>query len=247
MHDHESDRLGRNAVSLGVTAALAATPSVATAQTQLEEITVTARKRAQNVQDVPLTVQAFDTEALREKMLRGFQDYVKELTSVSFGTSSPGATTIAFRGALSQPTGFDTISSSILYLDEVPITRDGQNPDVRLYDIERVEALSGPQPTLYGAGSQSGTLKIVTAKPSTTERNAWLDVGAAVTEGGEPSWYASGATNLILDADHLAIRLVGFTETEGGYIDNVLGTTGDYSPDNGTRSNAEFVEDDIND
>ncbi len=168
MKSRHAQRFHRTAVAVGVLTALAAAPRTALAQQQLQEVIVTAQKRAQNIQDVPVVIQAFDAEAIREKMFRGFQDYVKELTSVSFGTSSPGATTIAFRGALSQPTSFDTLSSSVLYLDEIPITRDGQNPDVRLYDIERLEALSGPQPTLYGLGSQSGTLRIITVKPDTT-------------------------------------------------------------------------------
>ncbi|MEM7503993.1 MAG: TonB-dependent receptor [Pseudomonadota bacterium] len=236
----------RTSVSLGVMVAIAGNPARVHAQ-ELEEIVVTARKRAQNIQDVPLPIQAFDNAAIREKGLRDFEDYAKELTSVSFGTSSPGATTIAFRGALSQPTGFDTISSSTLYLDEIPITRDGQNADVRLIDIERVEALSGPQPTLYGAGSQSGTLKIVTNKPDTSGFGGWLDVGAGSTKGGEESYDISGAINIPLIDDKLAIRLVGFYEEEGGYIDNVLGTTSDYSPTNGDRDNADLVEDDIND
>ena len=227
-------------------AAIAGAPATVWAQ-ELEEIVVTARKRAQNIQEVPLYIQAFDSDAIRERMLRGFQDYAKELTSVSFGTSSPGATTIAFRGTLSQPTGFDTISSSTLYLDEIPITRDGQNPDVRLFDVERLEALSGPQPTLYGQGSQSGTLKIVTNKPTTEEFGGWLDFGLATMDEGEESYNISGAVNIPFAEQKLAVRLVGFYELEGGYVDNVLGTTGDYSPENGTRDNAAFVKEDIND
>jgi len=247
MPARNAQQLRRTAVSVGVLAALSVSPPAVLAQQELQEVIVTAQKRTQNLQDVPVHIQAFDAEAIREKMFRGFQDYVKELTSVSFGTSSPGATTIAFRGALSQPTSFDTLSSSVLYLDEVPITRDGQNPDVRLYDIERLEAISGPQPTLYGLGSQSGTLRIITAKPDVSASTGSLDIGAGVTEDGEPSYYGSGVVNLPLVDDKLAVRLVGFYEYEGGYIDNVLGTTGDYSADNGTRSNADVVEDDIND
>ena len=213
----------------------------------LGNIVVTARKREEFLQDVPVSVQAIGNEDIRVQGLRDFQDYVRELTSVSFGTSSPGATTIAFRGALSQPTGFDTISSSVMYLDEIPITRDGQNPDVRLIDIERVEALAGPQPTIYGAGSQSGTLKIVTNKPSTEGMEGFVQAGLSATENGDPSYDIQGAINIPLVEDKLAIRLVGFYEREGGYIDNVLGTTAAYSPNNGDRDNADFVANDIND
>ena len=214
---------------------------------EIEEIIVTARKREQSIQDAPLPIQAFDTEAIREKGLRTFQDYVKELTSVSYGTASPGATTIAFRGTLAQPTGFDTISSSTLYVDEIPITRDGQNADVRMIDIERLEALSGPQPTLYGAGSQSGVLRIVTNKPDTSEFGGYYQVGGSSTRYGQGSYDAHAVVNIPLAEDRLAVRLVGFYEFEGGYIDNVLGTTSAYSQYNGDRDNADVVENNIND
>lgn len=98
MKSRHAQRFHRTAVAVGVLTALAAAPRTALAQQQLQEVIVTAQKRAQNIQDVPVVIQAFDAEAIREKMFRGFQDYVKELTSVSFGTSSPGAT-IAARSA----------------------------------------------------------------------------------------------------------------------------------------------------
>lgn len=233
-------------IALGVMAGLVTVPKEAGAQA-LEEIIVTARRRAQDIQEVPLYIQAFSGEDLRESMARGFEDYARDLTSVSFGTSGPGASTIAFRGAISQPAGFDAISSSTLYLDEIPITRDGQNPDVRLYDIERLEALSGPQPTLYGAGSQSGTLKIVTNKPNTESNGGSVMLEGGYLSEGEASYNASGVANLVIIPDELAVRFVGFYEHEGGYIDNVLGTTSLYGPDNGDRDNADKVEDDVND
>ncbi|MEM0954871.1 MAG: TonB-dependent receptor [Pseudomonadota bacterium] len=242
-------------LALSVAATLGTLPREAGAQ-QLEEIVVTSRRRVQDVQDVPLYIQAFDERELRESMAKGFEDYARDLTSVSFGTAGPGATTIVFRGAVSQPSGFDTISSSTVYLDEIPITRDGQNADVRLYDIERLEALSGPQPTLYGAGSQSGTLKIVTNKPDTESNSGSLMVEGGYIEEGDPSYNVSGVANLVAIPDKLAVRLVGFYEEEGGYIDNVLGDTRFYSPESGSnyvvpgsvdRTNADRVEDDVND
>ncbi len=254
MSRHDDHLFVRTPVSLGVMAAMAGTGAPVAVQAEetertneIEEIIVTARKRAQSIQDAPLPIQAFDTEAIREKGLKTFQDYVKELTSVSFGTASPGATTIAFRGALAQPTGFDTISSSTLYVDEIPITRDGQNADVRMVDIERLEALSGPQPTLYGAGSQSGVLRIVTNKPDTSEFGGYYQLGGSTTRYGQGSYDASVVLNIPLAEERLAVRLVGFQEFEGGYIDNVLGTTSAYSQYNGDRDNADVVENNIND
>ena len=254
MSQHDDSLFRRTPISLGVMAAMAGTGAPVSAQVEeservaeIEEIIVTARKREQSIQDAPLPIQAFDTEAIREKGLRTFQDYVKELTSVSYGTASPGATTIAFRGTLAQPTGFDTISSSTLYVDEIPITRDGQNADVRMIDIERLEALSGPQPTLYGAGSQSGVLRIVTNKPDTSEFGGYYQVGGSSTRYGQGSYDAHAVVNIPLAEDRLAVRLVGFYEFEGGYIDNVLGTTSAYSEFNGDRDNADVVENNIND
>ncbi len=234
----------RGGVSFLAIAALTGTPTDVYAQ--FGDITVTARKREQNLQDVPLSIATFNTAQIERQGLTDFQDYAKFLTSVSFGTSSPGASTIAFRGAVSQPSGFDTVSSSTIYLDEIPVTRDGQNPDIRLIDIERLEALSGPQPTIYGAGAQSGTLKIVTNKPDTSEFGAFIDLGAGKTKNGEASYDVSGMVNIPIIEDKLAVRLVGFYEEEGGYIDNVLGTTSFYSPASGTRTNAAVVEEDIN-
>lgn len=242
-------------LALSVAAAMAPAAREVGAQA-LEETIVTARKREQDVQDVPLYIQALDERELRESMAKGFEDYSRDLTSVTFGTSGPGATTIVFRGAVSQPSGFDTISSSTLYLDEIPITRDGQNPDVRLYDIERLEALSGPQPTLYGAGSQSGTLKIVTNKPDTEETSGSVMVEGGYLAEGDPAYNLSGVLNLAVIPDELAIRLVGFHEEEGGYIDNVLGNTQFYSEESGSnygaagsvdRDNADRVKKNVND
>ncbi len=233
-------------LAISVAAGLMSAPREAGAQ-QLEEVTVTARRRVQSVQDVPLYIQAFDERDLRESMAKGFEDYARDLTSVTYGTSGPGANTVVFRGAVSQPSGFDTISSSTLYLDEIPITRDGQNPDVRLYDVERLEALSGPQPTLYGAGSQSGTLKIVTNKPNAEQNGGNIMVEGGFMDAGDPSYNISGVANLVAIPDKLAIRLVGFYEYEGGYIDNVLGSTSAYSAENGNRNNAGQVEENIND
>lgn len=241
-------------LALSIASALGTLPSEAGAQ-ELEEVVVTARRREQGVQDVPLYIQAFDERDLRDSMAKGFEDYARDLTSVAFGTSGPGATTIVFRGAVSQPTGFDTISSSTVYVDEIPITRDGQNADVRLYDIERLEALSGPQPTLYGAGSQSGTLKIVTNKPTTDATSFSVMTEGGVISDGDPSYNVSGVANLVVIPEKLAVRLVGFYETEGGYIDNVLGDTSFYSPESGSnyyaagsvdRSNADVTAEDIN-
>ena len=136
--------------------------------------------------------------------------------------ASPAGTTIVFRGVASSGLQFGAVSSSALYLDEQPITQSGRNPDPRLIDIERLEALRGPQGTLYGASSQSGTLRIITNKPDPSEFDGWVDVqGTSIDEGGE-GYDASVMFNVPLVADRLALRFVGFTAEDAGFIDNVL-------------------------
>ena len=117
---------------------------------------------------------------------------------------------------------FGAVSSSALYLDEQPITQSGQNPDPRLIDIERLEALRGPQGTLYGASSQSGTLRVITNKPDPSEFDAWVDGQVSSIQDGGTGYDVSAMVNVPLIADRLALRLVGFTAEDAGFIDNVL-------------------------
>ena len=156
--------------SPALAAAISATLGVAgtaSAQTSggLETIIVTATRRAENLQNVPESISAFDTEAIEMRGLKQMDDYAKFVPGLSLGVREPGGTTIVFRGVASSGLQFGAVSSSALYLDEQPITQSGRNPDPRLIDIERLEALRGPQGTLYGASSQSGTLRVITNKP----------------------------------------------------------------------------------
>jgi len=128
-----------------------------------------------------------------------------------------------------------------LYLDEQPITVAGRNPDPRLIDIERVEALSGPQGTLFGDSSQCGSLRIITNKPDTTTQSSWVDLGVNTVSEGGTGYELSAMTNIPLAEGRMGLRLVGFLEEEAGFIDNVLAA----SP-GGTFDNAAFVEEDIN-
>ena len=130
----------------------------------LEEITVTAQKRAENLQDVPLSIQAFSTTRLQELNIGDFDDYAKFLPSVSFQkVGSPSFEHTYMRGVSSGGDGNHSGSqpSVGMYLDEQPVTTIDGNLNIHLYDIERVEALAGPQGTLYGASSQAGTIRII--------------------------------------------------------------------------------------
>jgi len=251
MSDPKRETPGRD--SLGLAAAISATLGVAgtaSAQTSggLETIIVTATRRAENLQNVPESISAFGTEAIEMRGLKQMDDYAKFIPGLSLGVREPGGTTIVFRGVASSGLQFGAVSSSALYLDEQPITQSGRNPDPRLIDIERLEALRGPQGTLYGASSQSGTLRIITNKPDPSGFDGWVDLqGTSVDEGGE-GYDASVMFNVPLVGDRLAVRFVGFTAEDAGFIDNVLSESprGQTFPGEGTFDNADRVAEDVN-
>ena len=213
----------------------------------LEEIVVTAQKRSENLQDVPISIQALGTETLEERHVSGLNDYVKFLPSVSIQTTSPGFSSVFMRGVVS---GDNANHSGPLptvgtYLDEQPITTIQGALDVHVYDIARVEALSGPQGTLYGASSMAGTVRIITNKPSTAGFSAGYDVEANTISHGDPGYVVEGFVNQPI-SDTVAVRLVGWAEHDGGYIDNVPQSR--TFPTSGvTRSNASQVKNDYND
>ncbi|MEJ2340390.1 MAG: TonB-dependent receptor, partial [Gemmatimonadales bacterium] len=167
-------------------------------------------------------------------------DYAKFVPSLSFGTREPGGTSIVFRGIAAAGIQYGAVSSSGLYLDEQPITVAGVNPVPRLVDIERLEALRGPQGTLYGASSMSGTLRIITNKPDAAEFDAWVDASLSQVDDGDTGYDVSGMVNLPLVPDRLALRLVGFAAEEAGFIDNVFAES-----QGGTFDNAGLVEEDV--
>ena len=130
----------------------------------LEEIIVTATKREMSVQDIPATIQAITSESLQRMGAKSMEDYARFIPSMNVVQRTPGSSTVIFRGAI---TGDDYIaqSTSAVYLDEMSISNTGAQPTIRTVDLARVEALSGPQGTLYGSDAQAGTLRIVTNKP----------------------------------------------------------------------------------
>ncbi|HEY8122267.1 MAG TPA: Plug domain-containing protein, partial [Myxococcota bacterium] len=159
----------------------AAPAETAQAQTGgVEEIIVTSQKRAENLQDVPVSVTAFGTQQLEDLRISDFDDYAKFLPSLSYTSGGPGFSRVFFRGVSSGDNGNHSGSQPTVgqYLDEQPITTIQGALDIHLYDIERVEALAGPQGTLYGASSQAGTIRIITNKPQPGEFQASYDVEA---------------------------------------------------------------------
>ena len=219
-------------IAAAVSAALA-TPAAALAQEEgerdaLEEIIVTATKREANLQRIPASVQAIPEAMLREMGALNTQDYVRFMPSVNWITTNAGNNQIIFRGIHTSTGAFTMTRSSSIYLDEIPITSTaGDSPDVRMMDVARVEALSGPQGTLFGAAAQSGILRIITNQPDTSQFEASADVQFSTGETSDPSHSITGVFNLPLVEDKFAIRIAAQASEDGGYVDNVLGHTPD--------------------
>lgn len=192
-------------------------------------IVVTAQKRSENLQEVPISIQAFNGAKLEQHQVVALDDYAKLLPSVSFQSFGPGQSQIYFRGVSSGANANGSHSgpqpTSALYVDEVPLTTIGGAPDLHVYDMERVEALSGPQGTLYGASSLSGTLRLITNKPDTSKFSGRVDItGTTFGKGANSSGGTiEGYINAPL-SDKAAIRVSAFYQRDGGYISNVPGT-----------------------
>jgi outer membrane receptor protein involved in Fe transport len=212
-----------------------------------DTIIVTAQKREENLQDVPIAVTALGTQKLQQLQVQDFDDYARYLPSLSYQSLGPGAANIYFRGVASgENANHSTSLPSVgMYLDEQPVTTIQGNLDIHVYDIARVEALAGPQGTLYGASSQAGTVKIITNKPDTSGFYGAVDGEVNTVAHGEEGYVLEGFINAPI-SDRAAIRLVGWYDRDGGYIDNVPGSF--TFPSSGiTFTNAPFVEDNYND
>ena len=206
----------------------------------IEEVIVTATKREADMQDVPQSMTAFTTADLERLGAKDMKEYIDALPSVTLVNAVPGRNSVVFRGVSTGSSEYRTDSMTAVYLDEQPLTTNSQQVDPWLVDIERVEALPGPQGTLFGSSSQSGTLRVITNKPDPTGISGQLDTGAYATRGGEPSFDVSGHLNVPL-SDRLAVRGAGYYSHEGGYVDNVFGM--DVA---GTSDNADVVEENFN-
>ncbi len=216
------------------------------------EIIVTAQKRSESIQRVPISLQALGSVTLEQHQTTGFDDYVKLLPSVSYQSLGPGQSQLFFRGIASGGDGLagGALPTSGVYLDEIPVTTIGALLDVHIYDIARVEALSGPQGTLYGASSLSGTLRIITNKPDTSHFSAGYDLQGNKFGKGGFGGTAEGFTNIPL-TDRMALRVVGFYQRDAGFIDNTFGSRtyslSDSDPTtNLTVDNASQVKKDFN-
>lgn len=212
----------------------------------VDNIVVTAQKREESIQDVPLSIIALPTEKLDELEISAFEDYVRYLPSITFQSTGPSSTNVYMRGVVSGGDGNHSASlpSVGVYLDEQPVTTILGFLPVHIYDIQRVEALAGPQGTLFGASSQAGTLRIITNKPELGETYGRIDLEGNKVHDGEFGYQFEGMLNKPV-SDNAAIRLVAWYKKDAGFIDNVLDSR--TFPTSGiTKTNAAIVEDDFN-
>jgi len=198
---------------------------------ELEEVIITATKRAESAQDIPVAVQALGGEAIKDLNVTGFDEYVKYLPNISRGGRGPGQNEVYIRGQASDAISISVAESQgsapnvALYLDEQPVTAGGRNLDIYITDMERIEVLAGPQGTLFGASSQAGTVRLITNKPKLNKFEAGYNVGLAATKSGDMSNAVEAMINIPLVEDKLAVRIAAYNDNRGGYIDNVYGTT----------------------
>jgi len=192
-------------------------------------IVVTAQKRSQDLQDVPVSVSAIGEEALDELNIATFEDYLEQLPTVTAGGSGPGQSTIYIRGLASTTpnltiAGVAGLAPNVaLYLDEQPLAQPGRNLDVYAADMARIEVLSGPQGTLFGASSQAGVVRLISNKPDLGGFDAAFNAGVSFTKSGETSYKADVMVNVPV-TDTFALRGVVYLDDQGGYVDNVAGT-----------------------
>jgi outer membrane receptor protein involved in Fe transport len=182
----------------------------------LGEIVVTATHKSESVQKVAISLLALDPAKLEQHQVANFADFANMLPSVSFSTLGPGRSQPFFRGITASGGAASTVGT---YLNDVPITTAGRLPEVHIYDVERVEALSGPQGTLFGSSSMAGTIRIITNKAKLGVTEAGVDVQANKYGGHGSGAMVEGFINLPIN-DKIAVRLVGFYRADGGYIDN---------------------------
>jgi len=192
-------------------------------------IVVTAQKKSEDLQDVPVSVSAIGAEQLDELSIDTFEDYLEQLPTVTAGGNGPGQSTIYIRGLASTTpnitvAGVAGLAPNVaLYLNDQPLAQPGRNLDVYAADLERIEVLSGPQGTLFGASSQAGVVRLITNKPDLGGFDASFTAGVSFTKGGESSYKAEGMINVPV-TDTFALRGVVYLDDQGGYIDNVRGT-----------------------
>ena len=238
-----------NKLHCAVLTALAASGNIYAEEVQkrasIETIEVTATKRSESIQDVPVTVTALTGSSLETLGVSNFDQYVEFLPNVVFQGTGPGQNEIYIRGAATTQTNISVSSVQALqpsvafYLDEQPVSMQGRNLDIYATDVERIEVLPGPQGTLFGASSQSGTVRLITNKPTHDGFAAGFDTSTSTTKGGDMSNSVEAYFNMSL-TDSLAVRVAAYNDHQGGWIDNIQN-----DPSNGGYTGSAVVIDRI--
>ncbi len=194
------------------------------------EIIVTAQRRDQSLQDVPMTLQALSADSLSKLNVTTFNDLLKYTPNVTFGANGPGQGAIFMRGlsagfAGSQSAGtIGAFPNVALYLDDQSMSFPSHNADIYVADIERVEVLEGPQGALFGGGAEAGVVRYITAKPKLNKFEGKFEGSFSGTAGGGVNGAFNAMINVPVVEDKLAVRAVIYDDHHGGYIDNVYST-----------------------
>jgi outer membrane receptor protein involved in Fe transport len=191
----------------------------------LQEIVVTARKRQENLQDVPINIDVFSKKDLQNLAINTMDDYLQKTPSISYISTGPGTQLFVMRGVSdgSNP-NYSNTSSTGFFVDDMSMNDSGSQPDLHLYDIERIEILNGPQGTTFGAEAMSGAIRYITNKPDLHIVSAGIDFDGGQIQNAQQNWTYEGFVNVPLIAGVLGLRASAFSDSEGGFIDNELTT-----------------------
>jgi len=231
--------LAGQAAQAGAATPAETAPAAESDNLAIAEVVVTAQRREETIQNVPIQVTALTSETLTQLNITTFDDYLKVLPNVSASMHGPGQGQIYMRGLATTEDGNQSTGATgsfpnvAVYLDDQSAQLPGRNLDIYAADLERVEVLEGPQGTLFGAGAQAGVIRYITNKPKLNTTEANFNAGYGITAGGDPSTNLDATINLPLIDDTLAARAVIYNESRGGYIDNVPSTFTRSSIDRG--------------
>ncbi len=182
----------------------------------LQDVTVTASKRSERIQDVSQSISAIDGKHLDALGITDANDYIKNLPGITTVQIEPTKVDIIIRGVSPIAGNASTVG---YYVGETPISAGWQTPSVSSYDVERIEVLRGPQGTLYGEGSMGGTIKIIPNKANVNDFSAKFSPQFSVTEGLNQQY--NGMINVPLIKNRLAVRATGYYQDDAGYFNNV--------------------------
>ena len=219
------DSVLKKALSFGTIASLGAiqvndlTADETSDNSNVEEIIVTASKRESKIEDLPMSVQAIAGSRLESANVNDFMDYAELIPSLSYIQYGPGRSAFYIRGTSDGNFGnlAGPNTTVAMYIDESPINTVGLNPDLHIYDMERIEVLNGPQGTLYGSSAQGGTVRLITNKPQRDELEMGAELDISQGSDVDNSESVEAYMNIPL-TDNMAARVSAYNVTEGGFI-----------------------------